>query len=68
MSTTQTSHTNGAVWCVASPGFRLGQFVHPEGECACFRGGPAPIATRSPLDEALALAAARTRSSLTLAA
>lgn len=67
MSTT-LMNTNGAVWCVASPGFRPGQFVHPEGECACFRGGPAPIATRSPLEDALALAATRTRATLTLAA
>lgn len=65
--TTQMSNTNGAVWCVANPGFRPGQFVHPEGECACFRGGPAPIAALSPLDQTLA-AATRTRATLTLAA
>lgn len=66
--TTQMSNTNGAVWCVAQPGFRPGQFVHPEGECACFRGGPAPIQSLTEADLVLAAAAGRTQAQHILAA
>jgi hypothetical protein len=66
--TTQMRHTNGATWCVARPGFAPGQFVHPEGECACFRGGPAPVLALTDRDRVLAAAAAGLRrSSLMLA-
>jgi hypothetical protein len=34
--------------CVRYPGYSAAQFVHPEGVCACFHGGPAPIAAPSP--------------------
>jgi len=36
-----------AVPCVRYPGYSAAQFVHPEGVCACFHGGPAPIAAPS---------------------
>jgi hypothetical protein len=31
-----------AVPCVRFPGFGAGDYEHPEGVCACFRGGPSP--------------------------
>ena len=31
-------------------------YLHPEGECACFRGGPAPIQQPTALDALLAAA------------
>jgi hypothetical protein len=31
-----------AVPCLRFPGFGTGDYEHPEGVCACFRGGPAP--------------------------
>jgi hypothetical protein len=34
--------------CVRYPGYSAAQFVHPEGICACFHGGPAPIAAPTP--------------------
>jgi hypothetical protein len=35
----------------AGPG---GRYVHPEGACACFRGGPAPVLVEAPEIAALA--------------
>ena len=31
-----------AVPCLRFPGFGFGDYEHPEGVCACFRGGPSP--------------------------
>jgi hypothetical protein len=38
----------GAVPCAANPATGGGQYVHPEGTCACFRGGPAPVWVSAP--------------------
>lgn len=39
--------------CVRFPGFGAGEYEHPEGVCACFRGGPSPRRTAPPGTEAL---------------
>lgn len=39
----QMNATGAAVWCVRYPGVPGGTYIHPEGECACARGGPAPV-------------------------
>lgn len=46
-------HTHGAAWCLATPGATPGANVHPEGACACFRGGPSPVPARSQAHPAL---------------
>jgi hypothetical protein len=38
----------GPVPCAAGPGTSGGQYVHPEGICACFWGGPAPVRAAAP--------------------
>jgi hypothetical protein len=43
--------------CVRFPGHRQGDYVHPEGRCACFWGGPAPIRALTDLDIRLQRAA-----------
>ena len=40
--------------CAAKPGDGTARYVHPEGACACFHGGPAPV--RVPTAEAAVLA------------
>jgi hypothetical protein len=40
--------------CAAHPRAAGGDLVHPEGSCACFRGGPAPVLAPNP--ELVALA------------
>jgi hypothetical protein len=44
----------GPVPCAAGPGTGGVQYVHPEGICACFWGGPAPV--RAPAPETAVLA------------
>ncbi|GAB2681961.1 hypothetical protein [Thalassiella azotivora] len=34
-----------AVPCVRYAGLAAARFEHPEGVCACFHGGPAPVLT-----------------------
>jgi hypothetical protein len=34
--------------CSVNPGDGTGRYVHPEGVCACFRGGPAPVRVPAP--------------------
>jgi hypothetical protein len=41
-STTLAVVPSAAVPCLRFPGFGAGEFEHPEGVCACFRGGPPP--------------------------
>jgi hypothetical protein len=43
--------------CVRFPAFGLGQYIHPEGICACFHGGPGPIQALTELDKVLRQAA-----------
>jgi hypothetical protein len=43
----QTDAAPEPVPCAASPG-GAGRYLHPEGVCACFRGGPAPILVLAP--------------------
>lgn len=34
--------------CAAKPSDGTAQYVHPEGACACFHGGPAPVRVLAP--------------------
>jgi hypothetical protein len=38
----------GTVPCAADPGTGAGRYVHPEGVCACFWGGTAPVWVPAP--------------------
>jgi hypothetical protein len=49
-----TEAETGPVPCAAGPGTGAAQYVHPEGICACFWGGPAPV--RAPAPEIAVLA------------
>ena len=39
-------HTDGAAWCLATPGSTPGANVHLDGPCTCFVGGSAPTQAR----------------------
>ena len=41
-STGLAAVTATPVPCLRFPGFGTGDYEHPEGVCACFRGGPPP--------------------------
>jgi hypothetical protein len=41
-STALAAVPSAAVPCFRFPGFGAGEYEHPEGVCACFRGGPPP--------------------------
>jgi hypothetical protein len=43
--------------CVRFPGHRPGEYIHPEGKCSCFHGGPGPVRALSELDHRLRQAA-----------
>ncbi len=48
VSTLDEDRSVTPVPCVRYPGYSAAQFVHPEGVCACFHGGPAPVASPTP--------------------
>ena len=54
LDTVHLTQTTQAVPCARFPGFGAGQLVHPEGVCACFHGGPAPVRAITPAVHGLA--------------